>query len=540
MLATLFLGILLTASPMGKLDFSVTGNVQCNKLFQDGMLALHSFMYERAHASFAAAAKADPNCAMARWGEAMAYNHPLWGVEDVARGRAALAKVSGESRLTTKERAYLATARALYGDGDPKSRLKAWLAAAERMHEQFPEDDEVALAYALALIADSEDLTDGKKMMRAAAIGLDVMARKPNHPGAAHYMIHACDTPEHAILALPAAERYAKIAPAASHALHMPSHIFVQLGMWERAARSNEASVAATMKDHAKDTIDTYDWHSYSWLVAAYAELGQLQRARKLLDDLAARLGKEDHAGPRFAYSEAVHLYLEDSGAWEQLDELLKPIASPLPVEKGDPSGSLGCAQHAPGGALATRYPVGLIALQNVHLMHAEAAAAMGDESTVRVELQAAAPLREAMAPWVSLLPKQWAERQQAESAALLAMARAHYEQKESAWTAAAAALKKLGELRDPFASGPSFSPPADQMLGELYLVAGKPKEALSAFEAALDKHPRTSRSLLGAARAAKAAGQAELAKKYYGELKSLWENADAELPDLAEVRANE
>ncbi len=112
----------------------------------------------------------------------------------------------------------------------------------------------------------------------------------------------------------------------------MPSHIFVQLGMWERAARSNEASVSATIKDHQGDTIDKYDWHSYSWLVAAYAELGQLKQARKLLDELAARLAKEDHAIPRFAYSEAVHLYLEDSGAWEQLDELLNPIASPLPL----------------------------------------------------------------------------------------------------------------------------------------------------------------------------------------------------------------
>src|SRR5581483_5997323 len=193
-------------------------------------------------------------------------------------------------------------------EGDPKSRLKSWLDHAEHMHRTYASDDEVSLEYALALIGNSERLSDQRKLMQAAAIGMDVLARKPMHPGAAHYVIHACDTPDHAILALPAAERYAKIAPAASHALHMPTHIFVQLGMWDRVARSNEVAWAASQKDSQGKTIDVYDWHSYSWLAAAYLELGQVKKAEQLVNDLAARIAKEDNSDPRFAYSLIAHL----------------------------------------------------------------------------------------------------------------------------------------------------------------------------------------------------------------------------------------
>ena len=289
------------ATQMGTLHFPVTGNAACKKHFNDGMLALHSFMYDRAHDHFKAAYTADPKCAMAHWGDAMAYNHPLWGEDDPVAAKKTLAQVADEKPLTAKERAFLAAARALFGDGSSKQRMSAWLGATERMYRDFPGDDEVALEHALALIANSERLSDQGRLMHAAAIGFDVIRRNPLHPGAAHYIIHACDTPDHAILALPAADRYAKIAPAASHALHMPTHIFVQLGMWDRVARSNEVAWAASEKDSQGKPIDKYDWHSYSWLAAAYSELGQLKRAASLMNELAARMAKEDNSDPRFA-----------------------------------------------------------------------------------------------------------------------------------------------------------------------------------------------------------------------------------------------
>jgi hypothetical protein len=305
--ALLLVGLLGSAQ-LGALDFPITGGAACRKRFTEGMLALHSFMYDRAHTAFQEAVKADPACKLARWGDAMAYSHPVWGEEDAAAARAQLAAVGDETTLKPKERAFIATARTLFGEGELKPRLAAWLDATARMHSQFPGDDEVALEHALALIANSERLSDLGRLMQAAAIGMDVLRRRPNHPGAAHYVIHACDLPDHAILALPAAERYAKIAPAASHALHMPSHIFVQLGMWDRVARSNEAAWAASQKDARGLSVDKLDWHSYAWLSAAYLELGQHKRAAQLLSELAARIGREDDVELRLAYSLVSHL----------------------------------------------------------------------------------------------------------------------------------------------------------------------------------------------------------------------------------------
>jgi hypothetical protein len=538
MLNLLFVGVFTHASAMGALHFPVTGNASCNKLFTDGMLALHSFMYDRAHELFQAAAKADPKCEMAHWGDAMTFNHPLWSEEDLVSARAALAAVKSESHLTQKERAFLGAARALFGEGSPKDRLKAWLGAAEKMHQDHASDDEVSLEYALSLIANSERLSDQRKLMQAAAIGMDVLQRNPNHPGAAHYIIHACDTPDHAILALPAAERYARIAPAASHALHMPSHIFVQLGMWERVARSNEAAWPASENDAKGKPIDKYDWHSYSWLAAAYLELGQHQRASRLLDELRERMAKEDHADPRFAYSLIAHLYLTDADAWERIDELLKPIASHLPLEQGEAAGSLGCAQHAPGAGASTRYPVGLVSQQRVRYLRAEAAMRRGDEAAVKAELQALQPIYEAMEAWHAMFSPQSYERRKATEAVFLAGARAYRDKTPAAFAAAVDALKKLGEAGDPFANGPAFDPPADEWLGELYLAWNKPSEALAAFDAVLLRHPRLSRALLGAARAAKAANQPEVARARYAALSALWADADADLPALTEVRA--
>ncbi len=537
---TLLLVGVLGVSQMGALSFPVTGNAVCKKKFNDGMLALHSFMYDRAHGEFQAAVKGDPRCAMAHWGDAMAHNHPLWGEEDVAAGRATLAAVGSEEGLTVKEKAYLASARALFGEGDPKSRLKAWLGAAERMHADFPGDDEVALEHALALIGNAERLSDVRKLMQAAAIGLDVFARKPTHPGAAHYVIHACDSPEHAILALPAAERYAKIAPAASHALHMPTHIFVQLGMWDRVARSNEVAWAASQKEERGRSIDKLDWHAYSWLAAAYLELGQLKRAEGLLHELGERLAREDNSDPRFAYSLIAHLLVTDAGAWDRVDEIVKPIASHLPLEKGEDAGSLGCAQHAPGGTLGTRYPVGLISQLRVRDLRAEAAMRRGDEAGVRAELETEKPIYQAMETWNKMFSPQYYDRRKNLESVFLLGARAYKERSEAAWGKAGDAIKKVIEAADPFASGPSFDPPPEQWLGELELAAGKPKEALAAFDAALLRHPRLSRSLLGAARAAKAANEPEIARARYGELAKLWTDADAELPALAEARAGQ
>ena len=230
------------AGTFGHIDFPVTGSPKCQARFTEGMLALHSFLYDQAHETFASALDATPAdgpCAMAAWGDAMTHDHPLWGERDVPKARAALLRVTSEEALTPKERAYLATARALFATDDEDAAHAAWVASAAKMHQDYPDDDEVALQYALALMA-AHGLRDVRRAVEAGALALDVFHRHPDHPGAAHYVIHAFDSSDHAILAVPAARAYARIAPDAGHALHMPSHTFTHLGMWNEVVPSNE------------------------------------------------------------------------------------------------------------------------------------------------------------------------------------------------------------------------------------------------------------------------------------------------------------
>ena len=524
------------AGSMGAIQFPVTGSPECQRAFTEGMLALHSFMYDRAHLRFQAAVKADPTCAMARWGDAMAYSHPIWGEENVPAAKAALQAAFGEEKLTPKERAFLGAARDLWGDGDDAARKQAWLKAAGRMHRDFPGDDEATLEYALALISSSDRLTNVRRLMEATALSMEVLQRNPNHPGAAHYLIHACDTPDHAILALPAARRYAQIAPAASHALHMPAHIFVQLGMYPEVAASNEASWAASQAEDRElgKGPDQRDWHSYSWLVDSYLNLGQVQRAEKMVRALREMLVKDDGPETRFGYALVLETWLNNTGRWSQLDELAAPLARPLPLEKGEPEGSLGCASHAPGGS-AARPPWGLIAGVLHAELQAQGAMMAGDEAKVRRAREPVAALLAAMAPWgKGNFYQSLQAREEKLWPALAAAARAS---KAPAGVEAVEAFRQLAAGPEFLAGGPAFTAPAQQLLGDALLAAGRPGEARAAYDQSLALHPSLSRSLLGAARAAKAGGDAATARDRYAALAKLWQRADADLPGLEEAR---
>src|SRR5688500_4390323 len=223
---------------------------------------------------------------MGYWGEAMTYNHPLWSEQDPAAARRVLEKIKETPKLTERERAYLKAVKVLFGEGDKRARDTAYSAAMEKIYRADPADLDAAAFYSLSLlgVVRGEDKSD-RLQARAGAIALEVYQKNPNHPGAAHYIIHAFDDPEHAILALPAARRYASIAPEAHHARHMPSHIFLQLGMWPEAAASNEAaweSSDAWMK-RKKLSLNVRDYHSLHWLMYAYLQQGRYKKAEELL-----------------------------------------------------------------------------------------------------------------------------------------------------------------------------------------------------------------------------------------------------------------
>ena len=265
------------SASLGHVNFPVTGGEVARRHFLRGLLALHSFWYEEARDEFREATRAQPDFAMGYWGEALTYYHPVWGEEDVAAEKKALDAAPAHPEVTQRELSFLAAARTLVGDGDFSAHAERYKDAMRAVHERWPDDDEASTLYAVALLGTVDRKSSSfRRQAEAAALSLAVFARNPDHPGAAHYIIHAFDDPDHAILALPAARRYAQIAPEAFHARHMPSHIFVHLGMWTEAAAANESSWAASQAWVQKRKLDSGLRRLSQPVLAA----GDLSRAR--------------------------------------------------------------------------------------------------------------------------------------------------------------------------------------------------------------------------------------------------------------------
>ena len=281
-------------SDLGTIDFPNAGAAKAQVSFLGGVKALHSFEFEEAAGAFRTAREADPDFALAYWGEAMSYNHPLWAQQD----RDAALKVLGRFAATPearfaktpsgRERGLIEALDILYGSGNKLSRDIAYSDAMKALHETYPNDDEIATFYAISMLGTVRPGDKGfRRQVQAGALALQVFERNPNHPGAAHFVIHSFDDPEHAILALPAAKVYASIAPDAPHALHMPSHIFLQLGMWDNVVASNEVSYKAAI-DHAERKgleRGRSEYHALQWYHYGQLQLGNDAKAQWALDE---------------------------------------------------------------------------------------------------------------------------------------------------------------------------------------------------------------------------------------------------------------
>jgi len=287
----------------GHTQFVNSGSEAAQQDFLDGLLMLHSFQYEDARELFLAAQQIDPDFVMAYWGEAMTHNYPLWFDEpQVDAAVAALAKL-GESTAdqlakapTERERAYLAAVQKLFGAGERQSRDVAYLAAMQQLAEDYPEDLDAALFLALAHLGASHGGRDVAIYMQAAAIAEEVFARNPRHPGAAHYLIHSYDDPIHAPLGLRAARIYADLAPSASHAQHMPSHIFYALGMWQEATQSNiDAYVSDSDRSAERGiALSTHGYHAIWWLLYSQLQEGLTADALDTLEQAERHFTSEE------------------------------------------------------------------------------------------------------------------------------------------------------------------------------------------------------------------------------------------------------
>ncbi|MEZ5417553.1 MAG: hypothetical protein R2708_09430 [Vicinamibacterales bacterium] len=477
--------------------FPTSGAPAAQEAFLTGVKALHNFQFDEAAVAFQQAEQADPSFAMAYWGEAMSHNHPLWAQQDVARAKAALEKLAPthEARLARaalpKEKAFLEAQHRLYfGPGDKLARDQAYSAAMAAMYEQWPDDHEVATFYALSLLGTVRPGDAGfRRQALAASIVQKIFAANPRHPGAAHFVIHAFDDPDHAPLALDAANAYAAIAPSAAHALHMPSHIYVQRGMWERVAASNvEAYKAAVeLNTRMKLAEGREDFHTLGWLAYAHSMLGRHDEARADVEAAKAAADRNPaNRGIRDGYLGMRARYIQESERWEALT---LPPAEP-PASGGDHAAMPGMAMGGAGGvsegAASWIYIVGV------------SAAKRGDMATADAALARLAGIRERLEGGSNAYAVRPHAIREKELGAVIASAKGQKAQ--------AVALAKAAADIEATMAAPSGPPdpikPAFELYGEMLADDGQHREAAAAFEQALLRTPNRTPSVRGLAAA--------------------------------------
>lgn len=496
-----------------------SGSAQAQPAFLRGVTALHNFQYEDAVEAFLEAQRIDPDFALAYWGEAMAYNQTLWSNQDPEMARRILSRLgpTPEARAakapTERERGLLQAIEVLFGTGDKASRDRAYAEAMGRLAVAYPEDHELQAFFALALMgttARSPALLDhagdeqhqhalvgSETQAKVAAILEGILAEDPDHPGALHYLIHDYDDPDHARLALKAARTYAQVAPESSHALHMPAHIFLQLGMWDEAAASDEASFRASDAWVRRKglSIAMRDYHSLSWLLYESLQQGRYQRARETLELIRPAVAETGAQRLRGLLSDMRARFVVETRSFDEL----------AGARDFDTTGEL----FAIGMSAGRRGDAGLAGMALAELKR-------------RAGARQGAHFRSDAA----VMEKQLA--------ALVALGAGRSEDALQRMREAVALERELPPPLGP----PRPIKPAPELFGEILLELQRPREAAAEFERALQRWPNRSLSLLGLARASAALGERGSARRHYDRLLRNWQGADAGLPELKEARS--
>jgi hypothetical protein len=503
---------------VGRAHFPVTCAPEGQGDFDRAVAVLHSFFYEESERQFASIAARDPRCAMAWWGVAMSLWHPLWEPPDsasLARGWAAIQRADSLGAGSDRERGYIAALASFYRDWnrvDHRTRALAYEQAMEELHARFPADTEAAIFYALALNATLKysDKTYAQQR-RAGAILEPIYATQPDHPGVAHYLIHSYDFPALASRALPMARHYADIAPHVPHALHMPSHIFTRLGMWDESIRSNLAAAQAGREysaTHYGGAVYYDAVHAWDYLEYAYLQKAQDRAARAIRDSVAA-IQRVSHQTQSFFYAltSVPARYVLEHHAWSDA-----------------------AALALPSGWSWGRYPW---TEATTEFARALGAARSGRPEVARAAIARLAAIRDgivnpALSDWAAQVE---AQRRTAE--AWLTLAEGH-DAEALAGMRAAAALEDSTEKR-PVTPGAVL--PARELLGDMLLETHHPVEALTAYEAVLRDAPGRFNALAGASRAAQACRRGEAARRYAATLLDLAKDGDGDRPEVAAAR---
>jgi tetratricopeptide (TPR) repeat protein len=509
------------------MDTSCSPSVSAD--FDRALAMLHNFWFARALEAFKKVIQADPQCAMAYWGAAMTYNHPFWDAptrEDESAAWALVQKGRQTTKKTPREEMYLDAVAALYKDagaGSKSERDEAYKNAMKAVYEKYP-DDEVKLFYGLSILGTIKEGTPGfERQAVAAKLFEDVYAKKPEHPGALHYLIHVYDDPEHAVDGLKAARAYAKAAAAVPHAQHMPSHIFTRLGYWEESAAANENAWRTSEDDvkRAGESGEYRDFHSLNYLQYAYLQLGRYRDAKRVTDMIKAEYealpnkktaldtpelqarhvrGRTIYALPdrvAYGYFDMLARYVVETGTWQEVLKI--PLVAPSRDFVAMKLQLQAIAADAAGAKAAANQ---IVALSNEPGQH----------------------------PFV----KQIITMQAKEAEAIAARASGDLEGAMAMMNEAVAVEDSIYALSQP----PYPIIPVHELYGTMLLEVKRPAEAMKHFTETLKRTPGRPKAIYGIARAAESLGDRQTAMKRYTEFLELWKQADKDRPEIAKARA--
>ncbi|HXO33581.1 MAG TPA: hypothetical protein VN901_14620 [Candidatus Acidoferrales bacterium] len=503
----------LTTSQLGTVTFPVSCAVSVQKPFERGVALLHSFWYEEAEKEFTRIAVDDPHCAMAHWGIAMSLWHQLWNNPDAQVVQRGLDEVhearTTDGPATPREKAYIAAIAAFYSDSkklNHEARAQAYSVAMKKVYESYPDDHEATVLYALSLLAcEPHDDATFANRKQAAAILEKLFAIEPDHPGVAHYLIHSYDKPQLAQLGLPAARRYAQIAPSAPHALHMPSHIFARVGLWQDDINSNLASIAATRKTAAmRMGGEGHQFHAMDFLFYAYMQSGRDADAKALIEEIRAMPNKKDDMYGK---------------GYDPHAASLAHLSALYPIEMHD---------WPTAAALPATEVAGAAEYSMIYWARAIGSAHLHKPDDVRKDIAEIERIhKKRLAEKSDFADAVEDDRKVAE--AWLAFA-------EGKDDDAVEALRPIAAKEDSLGDEPEGIP-AREMIADILLEAKRPQQALAEYRTDLKLHPNRFDGLYGAGRAAEAAGQQSEASGYYALLLKVCDGSNSTRPELSRAR---
>lgn len=496
---------------LGTVSFPTSCAPAVQKSFERSVALLHSFGYEEANEQFQQVAAKDPSCAMGYWGQAMSLYHQLWSrptAADLKTGHQLMEKAQAIKAKTEREQKYIDALATFYSEADPAShekRAKAYAESMKRLADAFPQDHEAAVFYALSLLASSRRETEVENHRQAIAILNKLFEQQPDHPGIAHYLIHSCDSPQFAQLGLAAARRYAGIAPSSPHAIHMPSHIFARLGLWQDDIQSNLSALQVAQKQGAMHMhVAHHQMHSLDFLQYAYLQVGDNAKAKGMQEELD-HIRKADVDAEFMSYLNGTRAdfparYALENRQWKDA-VALQPEADWEPYTR------------------AITYWANAIGAG--HLKDAAAARKAMDNYNAMVEAT-----RKSDRPHYA----DNMDSDRDEAAAWLAYAEGKNDD-------ALRLLRGVAERQDKLGKG-EVALPAREMMADMLLEMGRAQEALAEYETSLHTDPNRFNGLYGAARAAELTKQSQKANEYYAQLlKNCANGAHSDRPELARAK---